>query len=133
EDLVEGAADLENVLERLDAEYSAGRRVRERDGADVLDAIDAWPRPHVAAEVLLARKQAAEVGVINLSLDLVRPELEDRAGTVKGLGHEPAEGLVVVAHRIGRRPSLSWALESSLATAGSGRPCFRSPDQRVGS
>src|SRR6185312_14604450 len=73
----------------------------------ILDAVHARTRPHVAADVLLPREQLAQVGVTFLALDLVRPELEDRTGTVQGLGHETAERLVVVAHPRGSSLSRS--------------------------
>ena len=93
------SAHLEDVLERFDAEHRAGRSVGQADRRDVFDAIDAGPRPHVAADVSLSGKQPAQVGVTLLALDLVRAKLEDRAGTVELLGHQAAERLVVVAHR----------------------------------
>ena len=67
--------------------------------AHVLDAVDAGAGPHVAADVSLAGEEAPEVGVLDLALDLIRAELEDRPGAVERLGDEPAERLVVVAHR----------------------------------
>ena len=126
EDLVERPADLEDVLERLDAEHRAGRVVGQADRRDVLDAIDAGTRPHVAADVLLAREQAAKVGVALLALDLVRAELEDRAGAVERLGHEAAERLVVVAHRRGSSLSRARA-EGNEAVAPQLRRPARSP------
>ena len=100
EDLVERPADLEDVLERLDAEDGPGRRVGQADRADVLDAIDARARAACRSRRnALPGNSAAEVGVIDLALDLVRAELVDRAGTVERLGHQAAERLVVVAHR----------------------------------
>ena len=57
------------------------------------------PGPHVAADVGLAGEERPQVGVIDLALDLVRAELEDRPGAVERLGDELAERLVMVAHR----------------------------------
>ena len=71
----------------------------------VFPALDAGPRPHVAADIGPAGEEAAEVGVVLLPLDLVRAELVHRAGAVERLGRELTERLIVVAHR--RRSSLS--------------------------
>ena len=97
--LVEGPADLEDVLERLDAEHRPGHPVGQAHGADVLDAVDPRTRPHVAADERSSREHRPKVGVVELALDLVRTELIDRAGTREGLGHESTEGFRVVSHR----------------------------------
>ena len=72
------SADLENVLERLDAKDSAGRCVGKVDRRHVLDPVDARPGPHVAADVFSPRKEAAKVREAFLAIDLVGTELEDR-------------------------------------------------------
>src|SRR5690349_17298214 len=86
EDLVEGLMDVEDVLERLDAEDRADGRVGQVDRRDVLDPIDPGALAEVAADVRLPREQAPQVGVIKLTLDLVRTELIDRSRAIKRLG-----------------------------------------------
>ena len=105
EDLVERPAHLEDVLEGFDAENRARGRVWQADGRNVLDAIDTRPASHVAADVSLARKHPAQVGIALLPFNLKRAELVHRGRTVKSLGHKAAKRLVVVSH--GRCSSLS--------------------------
>ena len=70
EDFVEGPADLEDMLEGLDAEHRARRVVGEPYRRDVLDAIHARTGPHVAADVDSPREHLAQVGVVFLAFDL---------------------------------------------------------------
>jgi hypothetical protein len=100
-DLVEGASNLKNVFKRFDTKDGPRLAVSQRDSADVLDAIDPRSGSHIAADIAFTGEERAEIGVIELSLDLIRAELVNRAWAIERLGREAAERLVVIAHRNG--------------------------------
>ena len=100
EDLVERPPHLEDMLKRLDAKHGSGRSVRQADGRDVLDPVNARSRSHVAANERFAREEIAQVRVAFLPLDLERAELVHRGRTIERLGHEAAERPVVVPHSL---------------------------------
>ena len=104
EHLVEGAPDLEDMLEGLDGDGRADRPRGEAQGADVLDPVDAGAGPEVGADVGPTREQPPEVGIVELSPGLVRAELVDRPRAVERLGDDPGKSLGVVSQ--GRAPLL---------------------------
>ena len=107
--LVERSANLEDVFKCLEAEDGSGRGIGKANGRDIFNPVHSRPRPHIAADVGFLRKHHPEIGVPFLPLHLERAELVNRCRTVECLGHQAAEGLVVVAHV--RRSSLRRAGE----------------------
>src|SRR5262249_14934270 len=101
------SSNLEDVFESLDTEDEPGRCVRQIDRRHVLNEVDARTGPHVATDIFPSGKQRPKVRKAFLAIDLIGAEFEDRGRAVKVLGHQAAQGLVVVAHR--RSSSLSRA------------------------
>ena len=118
------------MLEGLDAEHRSGRSVGQADRRDVLDPIDARARPHVAADVVLAREQLPEVGVTFLPLDLVGAELDRRGRDSRNVSATRRQNALLWS-RIGVGSSMSRVPGISNRTILIGRAPRPSTDLRA--